>query len=154
MFKLYYCLVFVERSRLSWSTKLLTQPVQVRFEIVRDWAEARGGIAPQGVEKTVHENASGPHAGGNERHHPEERLEVGQCDSLLKKGGLALRKQVREAIRGDAHRHIQCVKKNAEEDHRSGRRTVFVRGGLEAKVEQQAGGGGFGGNFSPPKSSM
>ena len=69
-------------------------PVQVRFEIVRDWAEARGGIAPQSVEKTVHENASGPHAGGNERHHPEERSEVGQGDSQLKKGGLALRKQV------------------------------------------------------------
>ena len=64
---------------------------------------------------------------------------------------MALRKQIREAIRGDAHRHIQCVKKNAKEDHRSGRRTVFVRGRLGAKVEQQPGGGGFGGNFCAPE---
>ena len=59
-------------------------PVQVQLEIVRDCAEAQGVTAPQGVEKTIHENASGSHTGGNERHHPEKRLEVGQGDSLLK----------------------------------------------------------------------
>ena len=92
-------------------------PVQVRIDIVRDWAETRGVRAPQAVKKTVHENASGSHTGSNERHHPEKRLEVDPGDSLLKKGGLALSEQVREAIRGDAHGHVQCVEKNTEEDH-------------------------------------
>ena len=91
--------------------------MQVRFEIVRDVAKARGVRVTQGVEKTVHENAGGPDAGSDKRHHPEKRSQVGYGDGLLKEGGLALREQVREAIRGDAHGHVQCVKKNTKKDH-------------------------------------
>ena len=48
---------------------------------------------------------------------PKKRSQVGYGDGLLKEGGLALREQVREAIRGDAHGHVQCVKKNTKKDH-------------------------------------
>lgn len=69
---------------------------------------------------------------------------------------MALREQVRKPVRGDVHGHVQCVKKKTEEDQRSCWRAVFVRGGLEAKVKQQAaegvkGGVRFGGNFCAPE---
>ena len=113
-------------------------------------------ICPQTVEQTVHKNTGRSHTSSDERHNAEERTEVGHGQARRRKGGLALGEEVRYAFRGDADSHVVCIEKDAKEHHGCGGRTVLLRGGLKAEVEEQVIKGseclsGIGRNFSAPE---
>ena len=95
-------------------------------------------MGSQGVEKTVHEDTGRADTSCYKGHHAKERSEVSQGNMRLKKGGMALRKKVRETSWVDTHGHVHCVEGNAKENHGCRRRAVFVWRGMEAKVEEQA----------------